>query len=902
MSANQSAPVILVVDDEPITRTLLATNLEEAGYVVREAENGHQALERVREQPVDVVLLDLLMPVMDGFQTLKRLKADTSLRRIPVIIVSSAEDMESVLRCLELGAVDHLSKPCDPLLLQARVRGALAVRQLSEQARQKIGAENRQPAEAASRAGMPKPPGTADEVAEPPSMGIMGFLRCLLYWMRPYKRQMLRVGVLLVVSKLIAAAFPLAFKFITDYALIPQNLQALAVILAVLAVAEFVSAATDIGRDYFYSRFSAKILNDLRFDMFRHLQHLSMRFYGRVSGGDITARFTTDLASVDNAITVCLQPVVCQVVMIVFCLVFLFALEWRLALLASLGLALSLRGERLVEPKADAAGVRMKVQQAKIASVLQENVQAQPVVKMFCLQSMLIQRFKHHMIDFYRTAARACFLAYLTSRVPSRLISFCSLLVIASGALLVYVGSLTLGELVSFQILLGELDVAAAELSWGLPQLLQASAGMERITGLLREPVDVTDASDATPLPVPEKEIVLANVRFGYAPGSLNLKDVSLRIPARQSVLLVGPSGCGKSTVLNLLMRFYDPLSGSVSIDGHDLRTVTQESLRKHMGVVLQENFLFNTTIRENMLLADPEATDEDIEAAARAAEIHDAIMKMPDGYNTIVGERGGKLSGGQRQRIAIARAILCRPSVLLLDEATSALDPVSAASINLSLERLGRGRTVIAVTHRLESAPSADGIYVFREGGLCEQGRHDDLLARNGLYAQLWKKQTGFTLSEDGIQAGVETARLRQVPILEELDDETLERVSGLFATEHFEPHRLVVQQGDPGDKFYIIVRGRVSVLQAPADGPERQIDQLEVGDYFGEVALLKRIPRTASVRTLSPCVLLSLQREHFLRLVAANRPLREKLEVVTASRFPSPISLAPSNSPRGG
>jgi ATP-binding cassette, subfamily B, bacterial len=702
---------------------------------------------------------------------------------------------------------------------------------------------------------------------------------------------MLLVGFLLLVSKLIAAAFPLGLKFITDYALIPRDLVALGVILAVLAAAELISATTDIGRDYFYSRFSAKILNDLRFDMFRHLQRLSMRFYGRTSTGEITSRFTTDLAAVDNAITVCLQPVVCQIVMISFCLMFLFALEWKLALLATAGLALSLRGERLVEPKADVAGVMMKTQQAKIASELQENVQAQPVVKMFCLQSLLIERFKHHMIDFYRTAARACFLGYLTSRVPSRLISFCSLLVLASGSLLVYADSLTLGELVAFQILIGELDAAVAELSWGLPQLLQAGAGMQRIGDLLDEPVDVVDAADATTMPVPEKDIVLANVCFGYAADALNLKEVSLRIPVRQSVLLVGPSGCGKSTVLNLLMRFYDPLSGSVAIDGRSLQSVTQESLRKHMSVVLQESFLFNTTIRENIQFANPEATEADIVAAAKAAEIHDVIIKMPDGYGTVVGERGGKLSGGQRQRIAIARAILSRPSILLLDEATSALDPVSAASINRSLERLGKGRTVISVTHRLEGAPAADRIYVFQEGRLSEEGRHEQLLANNGLYAQLWQKQTGFTLSEDGSEAHVESTRLRHLPALAKLDDASLAQVSGLFATEHFESQRFVVQQGDPGDKFYIIVRGRAAVTQTSGQGDERQLEVLEDGDYFGEIALLKRIPRTASVRTLSPCIFLSLQREHFLRLVAANRLLREELEKIAVSRPRPPL-----------
>jgi ATP-binding cassette subfamily B protein len=352
------------------------------------------------------------------------------------------------------------------------------------------------------------------------------------------------------------------------------------------------------------------------------------------------------------------------------------------------------------------------------------------------------------------------------------------------------------------------------------------------------------------------------------------------------SLLFVGPSGCGKSTVFNLLMRFYDPASGTVCIDGRDIRTVTQDSVRQHIGVVLQESFLFNTTIRENIRMGKGDATDEEVEAAARTAEMHDIIVKMPQGYDTVVGERGGKLSGGQRQRIAIARAIISNPPILLLDEATSALDPATAASINQSLERISKGRTVISVTHRLEAAPGADGIFVFHEGRLAEQGRHGELLKLNGLYARLWNKQAGFSLSEDGTQARVDAARLRAVPILQELDDASLSTIARFFATEHFPPHRPVVQQGDAGDKFYIIVRGKVSVLRTEASGEEHPLAVLEDGDHFGEVALMERIPRTASVHTLTDCVFLTLQREHFLRLVEANPVLKARLEAITATR----------------
>jgi ATP-binding cassette subfamily B protein len=885
----EDTKTILIVDDQRLPRMLLSTSLKEAGYVVCEADGGKTALKLLRERPADVVLLDLIMPEMDGFQVLKQMKNDNLLRNIPVVVVSASEDMESVVRCIKMGAVDHISKPFDPVLLHARVRSALAIRRVHEKGEEQrlAGAAPGSPESAGPEAAQGELIAPADEEQEAkPRRGILGFARSLFHWMRPYRKQAAVVGLFLVVSMAISAALPLGFKFITDYALIPHNMKALVLILVVLVVAEVVVTLSDFGRDYFFAKLSAKLLNDLRYSIFRHLQRLSMGFYGRVSQGEITSRFTIDMAAVDNALSSSLQDMLCQCLLIPFTLVILFALEWRLALLSTLGLYLSMKAEGWVEPRAEKAGRQMKEQQAKIVAVLQENIYAQPVAKMFRLQGLLIERFKHQMVDFCSTAARACSFSYLTYRVPNRCIGVCSLLVIAVGAFLVYHGALTIGELVSFQILLTGVASSISELTWGLPHLLQAGVGMERIEELLNEKPDVIDAADAAPLPRPSREIALADVQFGYSLDRLNLDNVTMTIPLYRTVLLVGPSGCGKSTVLNLLMRFYDPKGGSVSIDGRDIRTVTQDSLREQMSVVLQENFLFNTTIRENIRMGDREATDEEIKAAAVAAEIHEVIMKMPQGYNTVVGERGGKLSGGQRQRVAIARAILSNPAILLLDEATSALDPVTAAAINQALEKIGKGRTVISVTHRLESAPVADGIFVFQEGRLVEHGSHDDLLKSGGLYAHLWHKQTGFSLSEDGSRAQVNAAKLRDIPILEKLDDASLSMVAGLFVTEHFVSHRLVVQQGDAGDRFYIIVRGRVSVTKAGPTGEEQPVAVLDDGDFFGEIALIRKEPRTATVRTLTDCLLLSLMGEHFLRLVETNPRLRESMEQVMNQR----------------
>lgn len=734
--SEDAAASILVAEDDPHNRELLVRQLARMGHRVTEARDGAEALASMRRGAFDLALLDLHMPKMDGFQVLASMKADPALRRIPVIVVSGHEDMESVIRSVQLGAIDHLSKPFDGVLLGVRVRAGLALGKLRDSsAAARDAVLSHSPAAALASA-------TQAGESDAPHVGVEGFLRLLWGWMRPYRQHVGLFALGLTASMAITTALPLGFKYLTDLALVPHNLHALWIVLLILAFAEIVASAVDVGRDYFFARFTAKFLNDIRFSLFRHLQRLSLGFYNRVSPGEVIGRFTTDLEAVDSAVANYLSAVLCQAVAVPVSLALIFAVEWRLALISTAGILVSMKSARWMEPRSEQANFQLKEEQARIATVLQENVQAQPVVKMFRLQGLLVERFKHQMISFYRTAASACFQSYLAFRVPNRTASVFGLVTLAIGAIWVYQGSLTVGSLVSFQMLQAGLTAAVSELTWGFPQLLKAGVGLQRIQWLLDQKPDVEDPSKAAPTARPADQIALRDVRFGYSSERMSLDGVSMRIPMGQSVLLVGPSGSGKSTVLNLLMRFYDPIDGVVSIDGRDVRSMTQDDLRSHMSVVLQESFLFNTTIRENIQLGNREATEEQIQQAARLAEMHDSIMQMPDGYDTVVGERGCRLSGGQRQRVAIARAIVSNPAILLLDEATSALDPPTSVAISRTLERIAKGRTVVSATHRLESAPVADCIFVFEKGRLVEQGKHAELLQAGGLYAQLWQQQ----------------------------------------------------------------------------------------------------------------------------------------------------------------
>jgi ATP-binding cassette subfamily B protein len=348
--------------------------------------------------------------------------------------------------------------------------------------------------------------------------------------------------------------------------------------------------------------------------------------------------------------------------------------------------------------------------------------------------------------------------------------------------------------------------------------------------------------------------------------------------------------------VLSVLMRMYDPQQGAVRVDGVDVRDVRQDVYRRLLAPVLQDSFLFNTSVRENIRMGRLDATDGEVEAAARAAEIDDAIRRLPDGYDTEVGYRGGRLSGGQRQRVAIARAILRDPAILVLDEATSALDPATETAINDTLVRLSADRTMVSVTHRLASVADYDRIFVLQDGRVVEQGPHQKLLDLDGAYAGLWYKQAGFRVSPEGDHAEVTAERLAAIPIFAPLDRALLADLARDFTTERWPAERVVVYQGDPADRFYVIVRGTVTATRlSDEDGSEVATRVLEDGDYFGELGLLRNVPRTATVRTDTLSVFLTLTRERFQRMLDRAPELRDSLrrdypELLTVSSETGP------------
>jgi ATP-binding cassette subfamily B protein len=561
-------------------------------------------------------------------------------------------------------------------------------------------------------------------------------------------------------------------------------------------------------------------------------------------------------------------------------------LDWRLALVGALVWPLVLIGPRIVTPRAAAAAHSKKSQETALLGSVEEAIGGYRVIKSYGLDAFMRERFQHLLAPLSARLARATFLGSLVERSTVIAIYAVQFLALALGANMAFTGALSVGAFIAFLTIFWSLGWSIVVLARSAPSLISAAASMQRLQQLLAQATDPLERAGAHRMPPLARSLALHQVQFSYAGRPPVLKAVSLAIRQGEFVALVGPSGSGKSSILNVVSRQYGVDSGRIEVDGRDMDDFTADSIRAQMGFVFQESTLFNLSVRENIRLGLRGASDEQVEAAARAAEVHDAIQALPQGYATNVGERGALLSGGQRQRVAIARALIRNPSLLLLDEATSALDPVSEAAINETLLRARAGRTLLSVTHRLDSAMQADRILVVDAGAIVETGTHHELLARNGLYADLWRKQHGFHVSRDGSVATVTADRLRDIRLLSPLSDAQREALLVKFVCERVPAGQTVIRQGERGDLFYLLVRGTMVVTLTDAAGQEREFARLADGDEFGEMALLYDQPRNATITARTDCLVLSLTQAHFTELLESTPAIREQVEKLAAER----------------
>ena len=534
---------------------------------------------------------------------------------------------------------------------------------------------------------------------------------------------------------------PLAFRSLVDNMAGSRDAHHFSTVLAVLVAGALVASLASLQRGRLYAHLHSQIISDIRFQLFHKIQTLPASFFRDARMGQLLSRFSNDLSAVDQmlsmAVTWGLMPGLDSFVGTLV----LFVLDWRLALVAALAWPWCALVPARIAPKASAAAYDRKVHEADVLEAVEQAIAGEALVKAYNLEEHATRDFLIRDAGLFATSVRAAWYRTLMEQSATSGMLVLQVVTLALGASLAFRGSITIGTLAAFQALYLSISNSLLYFTEFGRNLLPARAGLHRIDELLELPGDAGDRPDVPPLPPFERRIAIRSATVTYDDRPV-LRDVSLDIPRGAFVGIVGESGSGKSTLLRLLLRLQDPSSGSIEVDGIDLRDRQQRSWRAQIGVVFQESFLFSGSIRDNIRLGLPHATDAEIETAAAAAGVHAFVMRRPDGYEANAGERGVNLSGGERQRIALARALVRRPRLLVLDEATSALDPQTEASIGRTLAELAGERTIVSVTHRLASIVRADRIFVLQHGVLVEDGRHADLVAAGGVYAQMWDTQ----------------------------------------------------------------------------------------------------------------------------------------------------------------
>jgi ATP-binding cassette, subfamily B, putative efflux pump len=578
----------------------------------------------------------------------------------------------------------------------------------------------------------------------------LAIIRRYMQFVRPYKWYIIATMIIGIIKFAIPLLIPLLLKYVVDEIIantkLPMSVKterlwwAIAVMLVIFVL---IRPIVEYYRQYFAQWTASKVLYDIRNRLFTHMQKLSFTYYSNHRTGEIISRVINDVEQTKDFIITGLMNLWLDMTTIIIALIIMMKMDIKLTLVSISTLPLYAFSVKYFFGRLRQR-TRMRSQAlAELQAYLHERVQGMPVIKSLVIEEEEQKRFSEQNNNFLTKALMHTSWNAKSFSVVNTVTDIAPIIVIGYAGYQVLLGHITVGTLVAFVGYIDRLYSPLRRLVNSSTTLTQSFASMDRMFEFLDETYDIVDAPNAKDCKEVKGDIVFDNVTFAYNKNEPPvLRDISFSVKAGETIALVGMSGGGKSTLVSLIPRFYDVTKGRILLDGVDIRDIRVRSLRDQIGIVFQDSFLFSDSVKENILLGKPEATDEEVIAAAKAANAHDFIMNLPDGYDTKVGERGIKLSGGQKQRIAIARVFLKNPPLLIFDEATSALDLESEHYIQEAMERLAKNRTTFIVAHRLSTITHADRIFLIEDGKIVESGTHDELMARKGQYYHLFTIQ----------------------------------------------------------------------------------------------------------------------------------------------------------------